>query len=261
MPISCTWNKSFSKLDNVDVLVNIKVKSSTWGFNLRSRDFSLPIQVIFSREKEMQQRAQKLGILPNAWSESFIMRKVKDCLRKASIKRRIQKIRNQAESDWYSFNHELSVHLDIDEIAHPSDSCNWDPCLNDDIRRYYTTGEIAVTDRALENGYDVTFAFQCFGILYDHTKITFDTFATVLRSKKWNEYHACRENVSNWVMERIDFAESKFPSGQAMAFVTSPEIDCFDIYLLDGGFKCEILDMTSTTRDHRYDCKSPARID
>jgi len=242
------------ELEHEDMLVSIKVHSSTWDFDLRSRDFILPIQVIVAREKEMQRIAQSLGIRSYSWKESYIMQKVKECLCNAhSTSNSSRLLRNQSDdADWYSFNRELSVVLDIDEVAHPCDSLHWNPYLIDSLRKFYSTGEISViTEHSLSIGYNVLSAFKCMNIIHDKGKLTFDSFATLLRSKTWSAYYEHRERIAKWVIKKLTSLGSN-QYGRPVAFVTSPNNDCFDIYL-ETGIKCEMLDMEASSGNHFYD--------
>lgn len=250
LPNLCGFEHPVDCLDDEDMLVNIKVKSSTWDFNSTSKDFSLPIQVIVSREKEMHQIANCRG---ESWKESFIMKKVKRCLSKLQTSR-LRRDKSMVE-DWYSFNHQISVVLDIDEVSNPSDTCNWHPYLIDSIRKYYATGEISITEKMLNEGYDVLLAFSCLDIIYDDKLITFDSFATSLRSKTWRTYHQNREKIAKWVERELKGNTSLQQFRRSMAFVTSPMSDGFDIFLADVNIKCAVMNMRTSSEGIYHDGK------
>lgn len=227
--------------DDEDMLVNLKIRSSTWNFNATSKDFSLPIQIITAREKQMNQIIDLRG---GRWKGSFIMKKLKQRLSKLQMGR-IRRDKAWVE-DWYSFNHQISVEIDIDEICNPIDTYHWEPYLIDSIRKYYSTGEISITEKMLNEGYDVLLAFSCLGIICDTKLVTFDSFATSLRFSTWRIYHKSRKNIADWVEKEMVGIQSTEQFRRKIAFVTSPKKDGFNVFLADLDIKCTVLDMNAS---------------
>ena len=230
---ACSLEKNMEDLDDEDMLVNITIRGGMWP--QQERRFCLPIQVIVSREKDMHVIAKSRS---DEWTESFIMRKVKASLRKIHTGKFREK---SIGEDWYSFNHELPVTLDIDKVSHQSDNRYWGLYLIDSIRKYYATGEITITESMLNEGYDVQLAFGCLGIIYDEKVITFDNFVTSLRSKACQLYNKKRVRIAKWVERELQSLNNPHHIQQTMAFVASPMRDGFDVFLCDASIHCEVL--------------------
>jgi hypothetical protein len=248
LPLWCGYENSDDCFDDEDILVNIKLQSSAWDFNSTSMEFSLPIQVISSREREMFLITKARG---ESWKESYIMQKIKLCLsRMQAIKLRRNK---SMVEDWYSFNHHISVNVDIDEVSNSHDSCKWHPYLIHSIRRYYATGEISITENMYNEGYDVLFAFKCLDIVYEDKVITFDSFTTSLLSKTWQSYYENREMIAKWLKRELKYINDPCHTRKSMAFVTSPMSNGFDIYFAEADIKCEVLNMSTASEQSYHD--------
>lgn len=146
--------------------MNIKIQSSSWAFNLGRNRFSLPMQVIVAREKEMKKLFYQYFHDPSRkWTESSIMRKSK-C--QCSSKAHSPKLHNRrAWTDgWYPVEHDLFIDLDLDKLGFPCDTIAWRQSLADDIRKFYITELVSVCEEDLARGYDLLHAFDCLDIIY-----------------------------------------------------------------------------------------------
>lgn len=231
-----------------NLLIHFKLHSSTWDYTIRDKDFSLPMRVIIDRERENTElHRSRYGLTSR---ESFIIRKIKE-----------QYVRNFTPNelfdqrlfdDWYSLHCEMTVLIDLDDVTFPSDVIDWHQYLAHDIRKYYVTGKISVSEQGLKAGYDVLFAFQCLDIPYDIREVSFDAFSTVIRSENRLAYYEYRDDIVHWISKRLKRPETtKNNNKNLMAFVTCPGPivnDC-QIFINDGEVKCEILSMATIFDD------------
>jgi len=250
----CAKNRS---VEQEDALVNIKIQSSSWAFNLGRNHFSLPMQVIAAREKEMKKLLyQHLEDPSRKWTESYMMRTIKECI--FSSKAHSPKLHNSRvwADGRYPFEHELFIVLDLDKLGFPCDTIAWRQCLADDIRKFYSTGLVSVCEEDLARGYDVLHAFDCLDILYDKGTVSFDSFATSLRSNARRRYYKHRELIARWI--EMELARVPFTEERSAAFVTGllkMKHTGFEVYTASGVI-CDVLSMETSTGDGNCNSKS-----
>lgn len=219
-----------------NLLIHIKLHSSTWGFSISEKDFSLPLKLMVDREKQY-------SIMNGKSSDpSFILRKVKEHCQGDNVPSEF--LNQTLLEDWYSFHCELTVLIDLDEVVSSWDVVDWRRYLAHDIRKYYVTGKISVFEQGLKDGYDVLYAFECLDIPFDNRAVSYDSFTTVIRSENRLTYYYHREDIALWIAKRFRRgAGSK--QNKVMAFLTSPNAMTSDcrMYIDDGGINCEVLSM------------------
>mmetsp|Transcript_11182 Transcript_11182/g.20931 ORF Transcript_11182/g.20931 Transcript_11182/m.20931 type:complete len:494 (+) Transcript_11182:2278-3759(+) len=216
-----------------NLLTHIKLHSSTWGFSIKDKDFSIPMKVMIDRENQYA--------IGDTSSESFILQKVKEHYHRDFIASEF--LSQTLLDDWYSFLCELNVVIDLDDVISAWDVVDWNCYLAHDIRKYYVTGKISVFEQRLKEGYDVLYAFQCLDIPFDNRAVSYDSFVTVLRSENRLAYYYHREDIARWIAKKLKCASSK--GNRIIAFLTSPSAmtrGC-QIYIDEGDLKCEVLSM------------------
>lgn len=229
----CSSRNEYDTQENL--LIHLKLHSSTWGFSIKDKDFSLPMKVMVDRENQYSIDGQS--------SASYILRKVKEYYHSDIVPSEF--LNQTLLDDWYSFHCELTVLIDLDDVIPSLDVVDWHNYLVHDIRKYYVTGKISVFEQGLKEGYDVLYAFKCLDIPFDDRAVMYDSFATVLRSENRLAYYYHREDIARWIAKRLKCVGSS-KGKRTVAFLTSPTPmmhDC-QIYIDEGDLKCEILSMT-----------------
>ena len=203
-------------------LMNTTVKVAIKLSNRKSHEFSLPGNVILTREEEMKRIVNMINTTnSNNWSGSLIMLCLMEKMPSHDHgKNPLQKeisilLKPQEESDYYSIV--------------------WSPKIFKSIEHFYHSGVISVFDEC--SGRDLILALQFLGLIYTQNHLTFESFGTFLAFKIWKDYVAYRKQVATWVKKRL----IRYHSQHRYLFVTHPETLTYASFYLDGK-KCMQLD-------------------